>query len=220
VIPATILVIAKEPRPGHAKTRLCPPCTPEEAASIATAALYDTFATIARVRARRRVAVIDGRPGDWLPAGFKVVPQSSGPLEDRLAAAFAHADGPAFLVGMDTPQLTASIVVSALRVLLRAGTDAVLGRAPDGGWWAIGLRRPDARVFAGIPMSTTETGARQLARLHELGLQTQVLPDLRDVDHFADARAVAAVMPPTSHFARAVGAVTRAIERRVPQPAL
>jgi rSAM/selenodomain-associated transferase 1 len=219
VIPATIMVMAKEPRPGRAKTRLTPPCTPDEAAVLAAAALHDTFTTIARVPARRRIAVLDGRPGPWFRAGFEVLPQGSGSLGDRLADAFARADGPTFLVGMDTPQLTVRMVVEALDELLEDGTDAVLGHAPDGGWWAIGLRRPDAKVFDGIPMSTTETGARQLARLHTLGLRTRLLRELRDVDHFADARAVAAVMPPTSHFARAVDRVTHAIERRVPEAA-
>ena len=217
MIPATILVIAKEPRPGHAKTRLCPPCTPQESAAIATAALFDTFETVARTPVRRRIAVLDGRAGRWLPAGFEVVPQSSGRLAQRLGAAFAGTDGPTVLVGMDTPQLTSPLLTGALIDLMVS--DAVLGRACDGGWWAIGLHHPDARVFDGLPMSTAQTGSRQLERLRKLGLRTHVLPELRDVDHFSDARAVAAAMPPNSRFARTVETVSRAIERRVPEPA-
>jgi uncharacterized protein len=218
MITASILVIAKEPVPGRVKTRLCPPCTLEEAAVIAAAALRATLVAVARVPVRRRCVVLDGEPGSWLPPGFAIARQSSGPLDARLAAAFSHVDGPTLLVGMDTPQLTDSLLADALQELLADETDAVLGLAPDGGWWGIGLRDPDGRVFEDVAMSTPETGARQLARLHELGLRTRMLTELRDVDFFADARAVATQMPGTSQFARIVDTVTRAIEARVLEP--
>lgn len=214
MIAATVLIIAKEPRPGHAKTRLSPPCSPDEAATIATAALHDTFCTFARVPVQRRVAVLDGRPGTWLPRSFEVVPQCDGPLGARLAHAYAGTDGPALLVGMDTPQVTPALIVNALRKLLTDGVDAVLGCAPDGGWWAIGLRRADTRAFAGVPMSSAETGARQLERLQELGLRTELLPELRDVDNWSDARAVAAGMSSRTQFASAVNMIAHAIEGR------
>ncbi|NEA82606.1 glycosyltransferase, partial [Actinospica acidiphila] len=76
----TLLVIAKEPRPGRVKTRLTPPFTPEEAAALAEAALADTLDAVARTPARRRVLVLDGSPGPWLPAGVEVVPQCAGGL--------------------------------------------------------------------------------------------------------------------------------------------
>jgi uncharacterized protein len=218
VIPATVIVMAKEPRAGRAKTRLSPPCTLEEAATIAADALHDTCQAVARVPARRHVVALDGRTGPWLPNGFDVIRQPGGSLADRLATAFAHTDMPALLVGMDTPQLTPALVSEALRALLAEGTDAVLGLAADGGWWAIGLRRADTRVFDRIPMSTPDTGRHQLSRLQELELSPRLLPELRDVDHFADARAVAAVMPSTSHFARAVDRVTQAIDHRASTP--
>ncbi|MGI8595674.1 MAG: TIGR04282 family arsenosugar biosynthesis glycosyltransferase [Thermoleophilaceae bacterium] len=202
----TLLVIAKEPRPGLSKTRLSPPCTPEEAAGLAEAALRDTLEAVAAVPAARRVLVLEGRPGPWLPGGYEVVPQRAGGLDERLAGAFATADGPAFLVGMDTPQVTPSLIGACVSILARPGVDAVLGRAPDGGYWAIGLMRPDERAFRGVPMSVETTGEAQRARLEELGLRTEELPVLRDVDFFADARAVASEAP-GSRFARAVGAV-------------
>lgn len=101
-----LLVIAKEPLPGRVKTRLTPPYTPAEAALIAEAALADTLRTVLAVPARRRVLVLEGRPGPWLPPGIDVVPQCAGGLDERLAAAFAGCTGPTLLVGMDTPQIT------------------------------------------------------------------------------------------------------------------
>jgi hypothetical protein len=65
----TLLVIAKQPVPGRVKTRLVPPCTHEQAAALAEAALADTLRTVLTVPARRRVLVMDGRPGQWLPLG-------------------------------------------------------------------------------------------------------------------------------------------------------
>jgi len=202
----TLLVIAKEPRPGLSKTRLSPPCSPEEAAGLAEAALHDTLESVAAVPAARRVLVLEGRPGPWLPAGYEVVPQRAGGLDERLAGAFAAATGPAFLVGMDTPQVTPALIEASASALAGPEVDAVLGRAEDGGYWAIGLVRPDERAFRGVPMSVETTGEAQRARLDELGLRTEELPVLRDVDFFEDARAVASEAP-DSRFARAVGAV-------------
>jgi hypothetical protein len=196
-----LIVIAKAPVPGRSKTRLSPPCTPEEAALLAEAALHDTLAAVARAPAARRLLVLEGDPGAWLPPGFDVVPQRSGGLAARLAGAFESARGPALLVGMDTPQLSSKLLREACERLLAPGVDAVLGPALDGGYWAIGLREPDPAVFDGVPMSTSLTGQMQHRRLEELRLRTVQLPLLRDIDTHADALAVAAAAP-RSRFAR------------------
>lgn len=194
-----LAVIAKAPVAGRSKTRLCPPCTPAQAAELAAAALADTLAAVAATPADRRVIVLDGAPGPWLPDGFEVIAQRGDGLAERLAAAFADIGTSALVVGMDTPQLTPRMLAHALRAL--AGSESVLGPAPDGGYWAIGLRRPDDAVFAGVPMSDDRTCAAQRERLRALGLTLHELPALRDVDDIADARAVAAYAPQT-RFAR------------------
>jgi glycosyltransferase A (GT-A) superfamily protein (DUF2064 family) len=128
-----------------------------------------------------------------VPAGFEVIPQRGDGLAARLAAAFADVGGPAFLVGMDTPQVTPELLDAGLAAVQAA--DAAFGAALDGGYWGIGLRRPAAAVFDGVPMSEATTGAVQRARLAALGLDTVTLPPLRDIDAIADARAVAAEAP-------------------------
>lgn len=180
--------MAKAPVAGRVKTRLCPPCTPAEAAAIAEAALADTLAAVAACGAGRRIVALDGAPGPWLPPGFEVIAQVDGGFDRRLAAAWAAAGGAGVQIGMDTPQVTPALLDDALASLDE--TSAALGLAVDGGWWAIGLRRPDARVFAGIAMSTATTGAAQLARLGELGLSVTTLPALVDLDTVADLPAV------------------------------
>ncbi len=198
-----LLVIAKAPTAGRAKTRLCPPLSLSQAAELAEAALCDTLEAMLRTPAPRRVLVLDGPPGDWLPPGLEVIPQRDVGFAERLAGAFEDVGEAAFLVGMDTPQLTPAMLTSALQELAAPASDAVLGLCEDGGYWGIGLRRPDGRVFAGVPMSTARTGECQRLRLAELGLRTRALPVLRDVDCHADALAVAA-QAPASRFAGAL----------------
>lgn len=200
-----VLVMAKEPRPGLVKTRLCPPCTPEEAAGLAEAALADTLEAVVACGADRRVLALDGAPGAWLPEGFEVVAQVQGSLGARLDAAWAHAGGPGVQIGMDTPQVDASLLDAALD-RLHGGAECLLGDAPDGGWWAIGLRSPVAELFGPVPASRADTGARQRSRCVQLGLTVEDLPVLNDVDDVADALAVARSAPHT-RFARAVRAL-------------
>lgn len=185
----TVIVIAKAPVPGRSKTRLTPPCTPAQAARLAEAALVDTLDAVLACGADRRVLALDGCAGDWLPAGFEVIPQRGTGLAERLAAAFTDVDAPAFLVGMDTPQVTPPLLDAGL------SEACALGLAADGGWWGLSLPSPDDRVFADVPMSADDTGARQLARLRGLGYTPAVLPELTDVDTMADALAVAALAP-------------------------
>lgn len=199
----TLIVLAKEPRPGRVKTRLQSEFTPEEAAELAAAALLDSLLAVEAANSPYRVAAWDGPGRPWRQQlrsrGFAVLDQPAGDLSTRLAAAFrgAAALDPAessgdrsrrrLLIGMDTPQVTPSLLRTDWE-----GADALLGLTPDGGFWAIGLRGVDPdRCFAGIPMSTPRTGAAQLNRLVDLGLDIKLLPPLRDVDEPADADAVA-----------------------------
>lgn len=190
-----LTVIAKEPRPGAVKTRMCPPCTPEQAAAIAAAALADTLDALdglvdARAPADvavERVLLFDGDPEAWRRAGWRVVPQRGVGLAARLANGFGDL-GPGLVVGMETPLALAS--VSAGLAALERGADT-LGLAVDGGYWAIGLRRVEDAVFAGIPMSTSATGLAQLRRLHALGRSVHLLPCASDLDTVDDLRIAA-----------------------------
>lgn len=201
-----LLVIAKAPVPGRVKTRLCPPCSPTQAALLAEAALLDTLAAVVATPASRHVLVLDGEPGPWVPAAFDVVEQCRGGLAARLAHAFGEAfatgAGPVVLVGMDTPQVTPNHLQRAA-ARLDAAHDAVLGPARDGGYWLIGLARPHPDAFAGVPMSAADTGARQRAQLARCGYRVAGTDELVDVDTAEEARQVAAAVP-GSAFARAV----------------
>ena len=205
-----VLVLAKAPVPGQVKTRLCPPCTPEQAARIAAAALADTVD--AATRTARLVIATTGPlagPAPVAPYGVSVVPQRGDGLAARIGNAFADAGpGPTLQIGMDTPQAGPDLLAAGLARLDRT-VDAVLGFAEDGGWWALGLHDPaHAALVAGVPMSTPDTGELTRKALTGAGLRVADLPVLRDVDTWADARAVAALAP-GGRFAAAVARVAR-----------
>lgn len=200
-----LLVMAKAPVAGRVKTRLCPPLTLQEAADVAAASLADTLAAVASCGAERKVLALDGAPGDWLSPGFTVIPQQGASFADRLANAWTDAGPFGVQIGMDTPQVSAADL-DALLGDIRPGR-AILGPALDGGWWAIGLAGTDpAAVFAGIPMSTPETGRLQSERLAALGLDVRLAAPMRDIDTVADLRRVVGTMQPISHLARAMAA--------------
>jgi glycosyltransferase A (GT-A) superfamily protein (DUF2064 family) len=214
-----LLVITKAPVPGRSKTRLTPPCTPEQAAAIAAAAVGDTLDAVRATRVQRRVVALDGAPGGLDLTGCVVLPQADGDLGTRLAHAFADAmatpegDLPTMLIGMDTPQVTPELLADCLDLLVAAGPGtAVLGTAPDGGWWALGLHSaPAALVLPGVPMSRPDTAELTRAALEHAGLTVLDLPALTDIDHFSDAVSVAALCPPDNRTRRAVDEVRGAV---------
>ncbi|RSM38953.1 glycosyltransferase, partial [Actinoplanes sp. ATCC 53533] len=152
-----VLVLAKTPVPGRVKTRLCPPCTPGQAAVVAAAALADTVAAVTAAPATRRCLVVDGdHPA---PPGWHRTAQRGVTLGERLVHAYADTrlDGVgSLLIGMDTPQISAGLLADAVQRLDEG--DAVLGLADDGGWWALGLRNPShGKALWRVPMSTPDT---------------------------------------------------------------
>ena len=225
---SALLVLAKAPVPGLAKTRLCPPADPESAARIAAAALLDTLDTVRAVpgtvptvawagsldRAVCRVEVSRAL------RGLVRYEQRGATLGERIAAAHAdvaagHPGLPVLQIGMDTPQLRPAELAESLAPLRAArGPDAVLGPAADGGWWALGLRDPRAAAtIVDVPTSQPDTGERTLRALRSAGLTVTLLPERRDVDTAEDALAVAADCP-DSRFGRAVTSALRAEQPR------
>ncbi|MEU0548335.1 DUF2064 domain-containing protein [Micromonospora sp. NPDC005979] len=213
-----LLVVAKAPVVGAVKTRLCPPVTPAQAARIAAAALRDTLDAVRATPGVTPVLAWSGRlaeaeDADALTAaldGWSVLEQRGTGLGERLANAYAEVAAaypgrPVVQIGMDTPQVTPGRLAAAVAGL--RASDAVLGRAHDGGWWSLGLRDPrHARVLRDVPMSMPDTGRDTWAALTGRGLRTAPLPVLRDVDKWSDALAVA-VEVPGGRFARQVAAV-------------
>ncbi len=210
--PATLLVVAKAPVPGEAKTRLGAELGMDAAADLAAAALLDTLALAgsewaAHVLAWTGDSLAAARADDVRAAitRWHVVPQVGAGFAERLVR--AHADvaalrtGPVVQIGMDTPQLTFGDLAALHHALDEA--DAALGPASDGGWWGLALRRPDdAACLVDVPMSEPHTGAATVSALTAMGLRVTIVHELCDVDTTADAARVASECEPQSDFAQ------------------
>ncbi|MBJ7338613.1 DUF2064 domain-containing protein [Mycolicibacterium sp.] len=215
-----VLVVAKAPVPGLAKTRLAATVGNAAAADVAAAALLDTLDAVAAAPVAARVVAMTGdleaasRSAEIRTrlADFIVIPQRGDDFADRLAN--AHADTavaagglPVVQIGMDTPQVTADLLTDSATALL--STDAVLGLARDGGWWVLGITDPrSAECLRGVPMSTAETGNDTLVALRDTGLNVELVSELADVDTVDDVEAVRRECPPHSRFSQ----VTLAME--------
>jgi uncharacterized protein len=215
-----VLVVAKAPVPGLAKTRLAANMGNAAAADIAAAALLDTLDAVAAAPAAARIVAMTGdlsaasRSAEIRTrlADFTVIEQRGDGFADRLAN--AHADAataagglPVVQIGMDTPQVTADLLVECATALQSA--DAVLGMARDGGWWVLGLHDPRAaECLRDVPMSTSTTGAVTLAALRDTGLDVGLVSELVDVDTVDDVEVVRRACMPDSRFRQ----VTLAVE--------
>ena len=222
MIPVVVLVVAKAPVPGQAKTRLAASVGDTAAADIAAAALLDTLDAVAAAPVAARVVALTGElsaasSGAEITAGladFTVVPQRGADFAERLAnahidAAAASGGLPVLQIGMDTPQVTDELIGDCARELLAA--DAVLGLARDGGWWVLGVTEGAmADCLRTIPMSRSDTGAVTLAALENTGRHVSLVPTLADVDTIGDVDEVRRVCAPGSRFVRATRDVSHA----------
>lgn len=180
-----VLVFAKPPRPGEAKTRLAEGIGPQAASALARAFFQDTWAEVSSRRwADPVLATTEPDAPEWRDLGVRRAwPQGGGDLGDRLERTLGRAleSAPAALVvGTDSPGLPGALLDDARRALETA--DAVLGPAGDGGFYLLGLRRIGDGLLEGLPWSTDETFERTKERLFERGLSVHVLPPFFDVD--------------------------------------
>jgi glycosyltransferase A (GT-A) superfamily protein (DUF2064 family) len=214
-LPVTLLVVAKAPEPGRAKTRLAATVGDRIAADIAAAALLDTLDAVAAAPAASRVVALTGDLDAAAAAAqirqrlesFTVIEQRGDDFADRLANAHidAAAGFPVLQIGMDTPQVTADLLAGCARSLL--GAPAVLGPAVDGGWWVLGVQDPAmAECLRAVPMSQPDTGELTWKALHDNGIDVITVDRLADFDIADDVAAVREACGPASRFARATRA--------------
>jgi hypothetical protein len=198
--------MAKVPRAGYSKTRLCPPLRPEEAVTLSAAFLRDTTTNIARAA---RSAPISGYAA-YAPSGTEeallphlaqgtacVLADGSMPaphgvegfgrcLLHAIQQMFAAGQTAACVLSSDTPTLPTEFLVAAATALL-LGDDrrVVLGACDDGGYYLLGMRLPYTRLFADIAWSTSSVAATTRIRAAELGLDLVELPPWYDIDDAA-----------------------------------
>ncbi|MGO9508403.1 MAG: DUF2064 domain-containing protein [Mycobacterium sp.] len=212
MIAVAVLVVAKAPVPGLAKTRLAASIGVQAAADVAAAALLDTLDAVVGAPVAARVVAMTGDLDAAAfsaeirsrLADFTVIDQRGEDFADRLAN--AHADAamalgglPILQIGMDTPQVTADLIARCATTLGRAG--AVLGMARDGGWWVLGVHDPTvAQCLREVPMSQPDTGALTLRALRDAGVDVKLVDELADVDVIDDVEVVRRACPSGSRF--------------------
>jgi glycosyltransferase A (GT-A) superfamily protein (DUF2064 family) len=215
----SVLVVAKAPVPGVAKTRLAAGIGDGPAAEIAAAALLDSLDAVADSAVAARVVALTGNLDDAKCADeirsrledFIVVEQRGADFAERLAnahldAAAATGGLPILQIGMDTPQVTPELIARCAQALV--DNDAILGLARDGGWWVLGVT--DAAVadcLRDIPMSAPDTGAVTLAALRHTDIHVELVEMLSDVDTLDDIDEVRRACPPGSRFSRLTATV-------------
>ena len=213
-LPPAVLVMAKAPVPGQAKTRLGRHVGHDAAAELAAAGILDTLDVCEQVfpDPRLRHVALTGdlaqaaRCDDLVRrlAGWTVHRQRGAGFADRLAQAHTDAalatGAPVVQIGMDTPHLPVEELADVAR-RIGADNDAVLGPAADGGWWVLALTdHRDAACLRDVVMSTSRTYDDTLAALQARGVQVATAAVLRDVDTVDDA-VLAAAAAPGSRFA-------------------
>lgn len=189
---AVVYVLAKAPRPGLVKTRLCPPLVPAEASRLAEAFLADTLARLAGHGGVDLRLALDSGPagggeGEGPRAGLRVESQGGGSLGERMARLLARGLEtrlPTLLVGSDCPDLPLSRIDEACAALSRA--DAVLAPARDGGYVLVGARRDVPELFEiDAPWGSERVFAATCDALARSGRTLAVLEAWEDVDDAA-----------------------------------
>ena len=185
-----LIVYAKPPLPGYAKTRLGAAIGAEQAAGVYARLLYTYLLDLLRADLTDTQIILSvACPADvpFFAAAFPelaVRPQVGGDLGQRMAASFAQAFAQGadavVLTGSDVPDLDGHLVQAAFDALESA--PAVVGPAADGGYYLIGLRAPGAPLFDGIEWGTDRVLAQTEALIQARGISAVYLPEQFDVD--------------------------------------
>jgi uncharacterized protein len=190
-----IIVMAKAPVSGYAKTRLIPALGAPGAAALAECLLERTLdqalstglGTVDLCCAPDPSHRAFARHAGW--HGIELSQQDEGDLGARMHGAFKRwfaRTGRALLIGTDAPALDAPLLRRAAAALDTA--DAVFVPTADGGYALVGLRGAAPSLFAGMPWSTSAVMQRTRERLFAAGLKHVELPTLADIDEEADLK--------------------------------
>ncbi len=183
-------IMAKAPRAGEVKTRLCPPLSAEEAAELSRCFLVDTLAKVSLLGVATPVlSYTPDEARDFFQAlapGFLLLPQRGVDLGARMAHCFAQLFHRGYtdvlLMGSDLPTLPQGVLWQALDLMAQPQTDVVLGPSEDGGYYLIGLRTLHRELFEAMTWSTPRVLAETVERAETKGLQIAYLPTWFDVD--------------------------------------
>ena len=187
-----LIVMTRIPEAGRVKTRLIPALGPEGAAALHAALLRRTL-HIANLHSRQsdvdlEVRFTGGtttsndrfpleRVGNWREQENADL---GGRMHRAIETAFGEGARHVLVIGTDCPDLSPEVLNDAWSQLERQ--DVILGPAADGGYYLIGMNRPDARLFLGIDWGTERVLSQTRDRCRDLGVSVGLLPSLTDID--------------------------------------
>jgi hypothetical protein len=189
-----VIVMVKAPRAGEVKTRLVPPLSKSDAASLAACFAQDTVLNAQHVVSNVLVAYapadarVDLEP--ILPPDLLWFEQDGANLGERLDSVAEHVSSlgfsPFVILGADSPTLPTGLIQETLNVLISGETDISLGPTEDGGYYLVGLRSPVAGLFHNVDWSTPRAYGQTAAKAAQLNLRLHPLPCWYDIDTPAD----------------------------------
>jgi hypothetical protein len=190
-----VVIVAKEPVPGRVKTRLSPEISATDAAGLYRCFLLDRIGAVRRMTGVDRAVAFT--PEDAMGAfrtlpldGFELFPQRGADLGERLNNIFldklANGYDAVSIVDSDSPDLPCAFIKESLRVLLSKQAEVVFGPCHDGGYYLVGMRKPNPELFRNIPWSTSRVLSSSLEKSRRLGLDVKLLSFWNDLDTFKD----------------------------------
>jgi rSAM/selenodomain-associated transferase 1 len=215
-----LIVVAKQPVPGHTKTRLSPPLGAEQASALYECLLLDTLEQMRQVETADRVIAYLPQEAEAyfqrLAPDFQRIPQHGpdlgGRLDHALASYLSRGYRRVVIMDSDSPTLPPEYLKQAF-TMLSDGADVVLGPCEDGGYYLIGSSQPIPRLLRGVRMSTPTVTADTIALAREQGLHLAQLPHWYDVDDAGSLSRLAQHMPELDHH---VAAHTRRFLEQAP----
>ena len=190
---SVVIIMAKEPRAGDAKTRLTPPLSAFNASRLYKAFLRDTIELIS-ARNEYDLAIAISPPEsisffkNISPPGTLLIPIECEDIGDCLLKAmrelFEHGYSNVFAMNADSPTLPPTYIEEAIQRLEL--NDIVLGPSTDGGYYLIGLKQMYEELFKNIEWSTATVLSETLAKVDKLGRKAGILAPWYDVDTIED----------------------------------
>ncbi len=189
-----VIVFAKNPVPNQVKTRLVPPLSPEQAATVYTAFLTDWCDTLAKlpdvdITIAYTPAEAQSDLQTLIGDNAMYIPQIGADLGERLVSATQWATEQEYtkilLVGSDSPTLPISYILKAFALL--DSLDIVVGPSTDGGYYLIGFSATNLTmavpfIFEEIAWSTADVFQQTVARIRSLKTTVGLLPPWYDID--------------------------------------
>jgi len=189
-----LAIMAKAPKPGEVKTRLCPPLSPDDAAALYRCFLLDKVAQVRSVCGASPVIAFtpdtEREMFEQLAPGVQLLAQRGADLGSRLLNGLDELlhEGyvAALAIDSDTPTLPTDYLRQALELVVKPDVDLVLGPSDDGGYYLIGMRTAWPVLFEAMPWSTAKVLPETVRRAHAHGLKVRCLPAWFDVDNVHD----------------------------------